>query len=235
MTERKYLILKAIIESFIEGAEPVSSQYLLQSGDFDVSSATIRNDMAILEEMGLIHQPHTSSGRVPTDLGFRMFIDELMDFPDKMLVRKQEMNIRQIIESQREEQMIHNAVSFISKASNNVGFAILPDGQTYYLGLANFLQKPEFRESAQAYTVVKILEDKYAFTNILKSLPLDDKVRVFVGKENIIPEISSCSLIATRYKLGASGSGIIGILGPIRMNYAFNMALVEEIRDELGV
>src|SRR3989338_5258865 len=114
MMERKFLILKAIIESFVVGAEPVSSQFLLERGDFDVSSATIRNDMAILEEMGLIYQPHTSSGRVPTETGFRMFIDELMGFPDKKLVRLQELNIKQILESQRIDQMIHNAVSFIS-------------------------------------------------------------------------------------------------------------------------
>ncbi len=231
--ERKFLILKAIIESFIVGAEPVSSHFLLESGDFDVSSATIRNDMAILESMGLIHQPHTSAGRVPTEHGFRMYIDELMGEPHRSIIRKEEFQIQKLLKEARDEQKIHNAVSFLSKTSQNVSFAILPDGETYYLGLANILQKPEFRESAQAYTVIKILEDKYAFTEILNSLPIDENIRVFLGKQNLIPEISSCSVIATKYSFGKNKSGIIGILGPIRMNYGFNMAILENIKEDL--
>ncbi|MBQ4274881.1 MAG: hypothetical protein IJB94_07965, partial [Clostridia bacterium] len=79
LSERKKQILKAIVDAHIEGGEPVGSKYILQSQHINCSSATIRNEMAELEEMGYLEQPHASAGRVPSELGYRFYVDALIE------------------------------------------------------------------------------------------------------------------------------------------------------------
>ena len=81
MKPRQQDILKAVIESYIENGEPVSSKFILEREGLDVSSATIRNDLAYLEREGYLHQPHTSAGRVPTEAGYRFYVDHLLELP----------------------------------------------------------------------------------------------------------------------------------------------------------
>ncbi|MBR5782639.1 MAG: heat-inducible transcription repressor HrcA [Clostridia bacterium] len=81
MKPRQQAILKTVVESYIENGEPVSSKYILQKEGLDVSSATIRNDLAYLEKKGYLHQPHTSAGRVPTEAGYRFYVDHLLELP----------------------------------------------------------------------------------------------------------------------------------------------------------
>lgn len=232
--DRKFRILKAIIESFIVSAEPVGSKYLLEKIDMEVSPATIRNDMAWLEKHGLLYQPYTSAGRVPTTHGFRMYVDELMGDMHAAAVAQRDHAVdalkRQVVEDR-----VYYAVSLLARTSSNVSFATIPpQGKAYYLGLSNILQTPEFTSSMEASTVIKVLEDQELFLELLSQLPIDDSVKVFIGEENILPEIQSCSLIATTFSLPGLGSGTIGILGPKRMNYAFNMAAVSHVCDELA-
>ena len=78
LSERKRRILGAIIESYIETAEPVGSRTIAKLADMSISSATIRNEMADLEEMGLLASPHASAGRIPTSMGYRVYVDKLM-------------------------------------------------------------------------------------------------------------------------------------------------------------
>ena len=77
LDERKLTVLRAIVEDYVSTTEPVGSKTLVDRHHFDVSSATIRNDMAVLEELGFIAQPHTSAGRIPTEKGYRLFVDRL--------------------------------------------------------------------------------------------------------------------------------------------------------------
>lgn len=233
--DRKFRILKAIIESFISSAEPVGSKYLLDKIDMDVSPATVRNDMAWLEKQGLLYQPYTSAGRVPTTQGFRMYVDELMGEMHAAAVAQRDIAVN-AIQRQVADDRIYYAVSLLARTCANVSFASLPPhGKTYYLGLSNMLQTPEFTSSVEASTVVKVLEDQEQFLELLSQLPLDETIKVFIGEENILPEIQSCSLIATLFEApGGAGTGVIGILGPKRMNYAFNMSALEHVRDELS-
>jgi heat-inducible transcriptional repressor len=229
---RKQEVLKAIIKHFINTAEPVGSQTIIVSYKFDVSPATIRNDMAELEEEGLIYQPHTSAGRVPTDMGYRLFIDEMANYEE---ARKKAVQVlRQVTVEyriQKAKEKVYDAVELIARASENVSFATLPDNpRTFYLGLANVLRQPEFLyDSVRASQVVELLEKHDRFVNLLKSLEIDDNVKIFVGKENIIEQIHSCSLIVTTYDVHGF-KGYIGILGPTRMDYAFNTAITEEVK-----
>ncbi|PIV89979.1 hypothetical protein COW46_05630 [Candidatus Gracilibacteria bacterium CG17_big_fil_post_rev_8_21_14_2_50_48_13] len=232
--ERKFRILKAIIESFIVSAEPVGSKFLLEKMDMDVSPATIRNDMSWLEKHGLLYQPYTSAGRVPTTHGFRMYVDELMGESHVSAMAQGDIAVDSL-KRQVAEDRIYYAVSLLARTCGGVSFATIPPhGKAYYLGLSNILQTPEFTNSMEASTVVKVLEDQELFLDLLHQLPIDDEVRVFIGEENILPEIQSCSLIAVTFSSATLGDGILGILGPKRMNYAFNMAALNHVRSELS-
>lgn len=230
--DRRQEVLKAIVKHFISTAEPVGSETILVSYKFSVSPATIRNDMAQLEKEGLIFQPHTSAGRIPTDLGYRLFIDEMADYD---LARKQAVQVlkqvRQSYTMQKVKEKIYDAVELIARSTENVSFATLPDNQrTFYLGLANVLRQPEFLDDTiRASQVIEVLEKHDRFVNLLIDLEVDETVKTFIGKENILEQIQSCSLMVTKYNIGGL-KGYFGILGPTRMNYPFNRAILEEVK-----
>ncbi len=230
--DRKQEVLKAIIKHFISTAEPVGSQTILISYKFSVSPATIRNDMASLEREGLIFQPHTSAGRIPTDLGYRLFVDEMTDYEEARaqaaaLVHQIQKNY--VLEKAKEK--IYDAVSLLARASENVSFATLPDNhRTFYLGLSNVLRQPEFlSDQIRASQVIEVLERHDRFVNLLRELEINDTVKIFIGKENILEQIQSCGLIVTKYNFEGY-EGFMGILGPTRMNYPLNRAVLEEIK-----
>lgn len=232
MDPRKLQVFKSIIEQFIETAHPVGSHAIIVNYHINVSPATVRNDMAYLEKEGLIFQPYTSAGRIPTTEGYRLYVDEIAD---KDIVREKALqhltNLRKAYEERKAKQKIYDAVSLLAQAVNNISFATLyKNNRTFYLGLSQILKQPEFqKEPMQASQVVEVLEEDNYFIKTLKTLDINDKTSIFIGKENIIEQIQSCSLIATKYHLGGY-EGFIGILGPTRMNYPFNCVVLEEVK-----
>lgn len=230
--DRKQEVLKAIIQHFINTAEPVGSQTVLVSYKFAVSPATIRNDMASLEKEGLIYQPHTSAGRVPTDEGYRMFIDEMTDYESE---RDHALEVLKKVQKQytaeKARNKMYDAVELIARSTENVSFATLPDNKrTFYLGLANVLRQPEFlNDSVRASQVIEVLEKHDRFVTILNELDINETVKAFIGKENILEQIQSCSLMVTKYDVDGY-QGYFGVLGPTRMKYPFNKVIIEEIK-----
>ena len=205
------------------------------SYNFDISSATIRHDMATLEEEGMLVQPHTSAGRIPTDMGYRFYVDDLVDYKKTRKLAKDSIGeIRKQFAQGQIKRKVQQAVHIISHAIPNVGFATLPESRTFYLGLSNVLKKPEFlSDPMQASQVVEVLENNDNFINLLNSVDLEEKVNIFIGKENIIEQIQSCSMIIGKYNID-DYEGFIGILGPTRMNYAYNSVVIEEVIDLLN-
>ena len=230
---RRHAILSAIVKEFIETAEPVGSHTIVVSYNFSVSPATIRNEMAGLEDEGYIFQPHTSAGRIPTDTGYRVYVDELADYE---LAEKQAIKTLQKVlvnyELQKAREKIYDGVRILAEATGDASFATLPDNRrTFYLGLSNVLRQPEFsRDPLRASQVVEVLEDTDNFVSTLRQLDVGDETRIFIGKENILPQIQSCAVIVAKYSIG-DFEGFIGILGPTRMKYPFNHAIVSKVRD----
>ncbi len=230
--ERRKKVLQEIINRFIQTGEPVGSKTLIVSYKFSVSPATIRNDMMELEKQGLIFQPHISAGRVPTDKGYRLFVDEMADFE---LARKEAIKALQSItreyKVEKLRQHLFDAVQILARATNQASFATTPDNpHTFFLGMSNMLRQPEFSQDAiHASEVFEVLEKGNNFVNTLNSLDVDENIKTFIGEENIIKEIQSCSIIVTKYQKDGL-SGFLGILGPKRMNYPFNIVLLEEIK-----
>jgi len=235
MKDRQQEILHAIVKHFTETAQPVGSQTILVSYKFDVSPATIRNDMAELEKQGLLFQPHTSAGRIPTDRGYRLYVDTMTDFNNATKIAKQRIaEVSKLIKLKKVRQRVYDAVNLLSHCTNNVSFATLGNQRTFFLGIANVLKQPEFSQNPyQASQVFEVLEDTDNFLNLLNQLDIEeDKPSIYIGEENILEKIKSCSIIIARYELEGH-HGYIGILGPTRMNYPVNSIILAEVRNNI--
>ena len=233
--DRKNQILSAIIEHFVQTAEPVGSKTIILTYNFKVSPATVRNDMAELEEQGLITQPHTSAGRIPTDKGYRLYVDELADYQKAQTLAKK--TLEQLLHQHRTEnakQRVHEAVALLSQASPNMAFASIPENNhTFFMGFSKMLRQPEFMEAPlKASQVMEVIEDQNHFLSSLKKIDLDEEPRILIGEENVLQGIESCSLIVTRYNYDGY-TGVMGLLGPKRMPYAYNASILTQVRQLL--
>lgn len=233
MNTRQARLLAAIIDQFIETALPVGSKRLLEMGEFSVSSATIRNEMCHLEDEGYLEQPHISAGRVPTAKGYRVYVKEFMEpSAQEMQVRKRFDSLKDGYFKRKDQERVYEAVALLSQMIPNVAFAAVPHKERfYYMGLANTLRQPEFQLNPMLATgVVEVLESR--LTNLIDRIPVDEKVRYFIGDEHLLPQIQSCSMLITRYSIRGE-DGVIGILGPMRMDYAYNTVSLELVAELL--
>lgn len=233
MNERQLKILQALIDEFVESASPVGSARLLETQKFHFSGATLRNEMAALEKMGLLTHPHTSAGRTPTTQGYRLYVNKLIDH------ERAKKRLKKVLADQIEGRNLREArnklwyaVNFIAETTKNLAFASIPENnQTIFLGIANVLRQPEFQMYPNAASeVLEIVE--HDFHKVLENLPVEENLRIFIGEENLIPNFASCSMLAIKYSLPA-GDGVLGILGPTRMDYAFNGVVLEHICSNL--
>ena len=233
MNERQSKLLVAIIDQFIETALPVGSRRLLESGDFFCSSATIRNEMGLLEDEGFLEQPHISSGRIPTARGYRMYVQDFMKptVREKAVRRKFE-TLREQYFQRKDQERVYEAVALLSHMIPNVAFASVPHkDRVYYLGLSNVLKQPEFQSNPLlASGVAELLEDK--LNALLDKVEVDEKVRYYIGDEHILSSIQSCSMMVTAYAV-RDFRGVLGILGPMRMDYAYNTVAIDLVADLL--
>jgi heat-inducible transcriptional repressor len=225
---RKIQILKIIVEEYIKTGDIVGSKSLLKKHEMGVSSATIRNDMASLEKMGLIFQPYNSAGRLPTPRGIRVFVDYLIEFMlPQFIEAENELVERQ--ERERVDDRLYSLVASLTKTTKEITFWSIPGlGANYYLGLTNYLEKNTPLLGNEVYNVIKVLENKYHFIDLLRDLDVWRKVSVFIGEENIIPELESSAMIVKKVSIEGEDA-YIWMLGSLKMDYAFNIAALRNI------
>lgn len=234
MNTRQAKLLSAIIDQFIQTAEPVGSLNLVAGREFRVSGATLRNEMRLLCQEGFLEQPHVSAGRIPTAKGYQVYVREFIEPTKEMQkVRKNFDRLKQAYVRRKDQEKVYEAVTLLSHMIPNVAFATVPHkDMVYYMGLANTLRQPEFLQSPTLATgVVEALESAN-LTALLEEAELDDTVQTYIGDAHILPQIQSCGMLVTRYDLRGM-HGAIGILGPMRMDYAYNTAALDLIRDFL--
>lgn len=322
LDDRKKLILRAIVENYIKNAEPVGSRSIAKSTGLNLSAATIRNEMGDLEELGYLTQPHTSAGRVPSSLGFRFYVDSLMDkylmtaaeiqqlkkamlnkvheldqivkdvsvafsnltllptfgmlptietgivksiklvgidertvmiivadssgvIKNKLLrlhenispeiliklndvlnanltcLTASEINLSHIIEIQNAVgvnteiltsvlELVHEAISEIDKH------------EVYMEGSTNILRFPEYNNIEKIKEILGFFDNKKSIDEMITKLPdvKSDKVSVFIGDENPVAELKNNSVVISSYKIGDNMTGIVGVVGPMRMDYS---------------
>lgn len=148
LDERKVKILRAIIQNYQETGEPVGSRTISKFTDLNLSSATIRNEMADLEEMGLIVQPHTSAGRIPTDQGYRLYVDQLMADKDREVAETKEFMVQKV---DRLEQLLRQIVRFLAA---NTNYATMISAPSVSNSKVKFLQLSRMAGDKLLVTVV---------------------------------------------------------------------------------
>lgn len=134
LDDRKWTILKAIIKTYLETGEPVGSRTISKYADLNLSSATIRNEMSDLEEMGYILQPHTSAGRIPSDAGYRLYVDRMMDEKDREVTEMKELVL------QRQDKMELLLKQMAKILATNTNYAAMISGPQYHRTKLKFIQ-----------------------------------------------------------------------------------------------
>ncbi|HIA92106.1 TPA: DeoR family transcriptional regulator [Candidatus Saccharibacteria bacterium] len=225
MTPRQKKILEAIVEQYAEVASPVGSVTLAKV--FGVSSATIRADMAVLEKLGFITHPHTSAGRIPTDKGYRLYVNELQDLrshgklEQAASTRSTQVLDRRVEHAGEPKQAIKSAVDSLVEMTDNLGLATI-GGTLYMSGLSQLFGQPEFAHGG-VRQVAQLLDNLEPW---LREAAPNKPLSVFIGQENPIGKNSECTLVISRFRSPYSDNSYIGVLGPTRQSYKETMALV---------
>ena len=218
ISERQRQILNSIVEEYAETASPVGS--VMMAKLFGVSPATIRAEMARLEALGLIAQPHTSAGRVPTDAGYRLYVNGLEGKEYEHAERAIE---RRVTAQTQTDAAIRRAVDSLVELTGNLGLATI-DGQLYLAGISRLFTQPEFVDTRRVQAVAKLLDNLEPW---LREAAPGQALNIFIGQENPIGRNSEVSLIISKFRSPFSDRSYIGVLGPTRQNYAKVMSLVK--------
>ena len=331
LTERKKQILRAIVDSYIRTAEPVGSKTISQLPGMDFSPATIRNEMADLTSMGLLEQPHTSAGRVPSAAGYRLYVDELMQNYRLSMDETKTINQAMEVKMQEVDKMISQVGKLVSKMTDLPAYAVaarssqrtvkrfdlilaetgsfilvvmLSDNQVqnklirlpldvsqedlrllsavlnaslteltadeitpellakvtrsaagaaslvpvivdytvellkkthsevYMTGQAKLLGQPEYHDVEKAQEVLTSLDE-----DVISNLPAtlsSGTTRILVGPENVAKELKDSSVVITKFDIGDGMQGMIGVVGPTRMDYAKITARLSYFAENLG-
>ena len=236
ITPRQTQILVAIIEQYAEVASPVGSVTLAKL--FNVSSATIRSEMAKLEDLGLITQPHTSAGRIPTDKGYRFYVNRLTaqsEGEDEQILLNannskdslrgfRAISSRVSAQNDRADHAIRSAVDSLVELTGNLGLATIGD-QLYINGIYNLFSQPEFESGEAVQSVAQLLDNLEPW---LREATPNEPLTVYIGSENPIGKSSGASLIISKFESPFSENSYIGVLGPTRQNYGKVVRLVQK-------
>ncbi len=229
LTSRQKEILCQIVEEYAETASPVGSVTMAKL--FGVSPATVRAEMARLESLGLIAQPHTSAGRVPTDAGYRFYVNCLENekrYPETDEQKKSSyergthaIDVRVSSQSQADV-AIRRAVDSLVELTGNLGLATIGE-QLYLSGISQLFTQPEFLDAKRVQAVAKLLDNLEPW---LRETSPGEPLNIFIGRENPIGKNSEVSLIISKFRSPFSDKSYIGVLGPTRQNYSKVMSLV---------
>lgn len=225
LTKREGQILNRIVEEYIRSAQPVSSQLLERKCDFGVCPATIRNEMQRLTDGGFLSQPHTSAGRIPTDKGYRLFVDNLDLDKDVFYSLFDEIE-KEIENSFRFAQMVTKRLSNLSSA---LVFGYLSEEDILLKeGYKKTLKEPEFEERDYISDFLETVDNFEK--NINKFFEeFSENFQVFIGRENPIPKGKNFSLIVAKVRFPGEEKGMVAVLGPKRMPYRKNIGLVNSL------
>jgi len=225
MEDRSKLILKTIISEHIKTGAPVGSEILVEKYKLNISPATVRNEMSELEDNGYIRQPHTSAGRVPTPKAYHYFVENLKV---KKLSAKEELFILEAM-GEKKEIDLKKTAKLLAHLSNSAVFWAFYKNNLFYTGISNLLQQPEFTQNNLIFQTGAIIDRlDEIMDEIFDSVKFTPDI--VIGEEN--PFGNFFSTIICKYRL-ESNVGVFGLLGPMRMDYEKNSALVNFINTKL--
>ena len=236
LSDRQIKLLGAIINEYLFSQEPVGSTTIVKKYPLDCSAATVRNEMSDLLKMGFLEMPHTSSGRVPTSVAYRLFITELIHEEDLPVL--QEVAIKQRLWSSRFqlEKLLKQAVSALSEITKEMAVAIDDEGFVISAGVVNVLDAPEFWDISAAKSILYLLDRHELLQEIFDKAQDNRDVNVIIGDESGQDSLSSCAIVFSGFEIRGR-TGEVAVIGPSRMNYASVIPAVRYTRNlvqELG-
>jgi len=222
ITDRQKEILNSIVAEYIQSAQPVSSKLLEKKHKkFQVCPATIRNEMQKLTEAGFIFQPHTSAGRVPTDKGYRFFVDDLLE--EETLDDRFDSKTEEWMDDDFKDalKLIQSLTRNLALSSSSLALGYLADEKILWKeGWDRVLREPEFQEKKTITDFFGLLSN---FEKEMDSLEMKSGLRIFIGKENPFPKAREFSTIIARCRFPEKEQGFLAIMGPKRMAYDRNI------------
>jgi len=246
LTFRQSFILNRVVDVFIETGHPVSSQAVSDASPRPVSPATVRNEMGALEDFGYLAQSHQSSGRIPTDRGYRHYLDcgiepcaqdhgyflELSDSFSQRFKFVEDM-----------PRLVEESAVVLSELSRQLGLLVVPDtgnaeparsGMTAQ-GLRYLLDQPECRDSSKIRPLVRAIEEKEKLKLWIDRHAEVHCAKVFVGAEHQVEDLEDYAIVTARYETGHDGvSGAIAVIGLKRMAYARVLPIISEMAGVVG-
>ena len=222
LKDRQKIILEATIREHIRTARPIASRELLEELGFSVSPATVRNEMLQLDEMGYLEQPYTSAGRIPTDRGYRFFVDNALD--EKILDRRERHRIEELFETESIEAFARECGKTIARMTHCFTAVGVEDDLLADSGFSELFDEPEFQDIARIKAfgqLVDVLED--GLSSLMKK---SDDEKIFIGKENSLKEAEPYTIMITHWSHPKGFNGFLALVGPTRMDYQKNISLI---------
>lgn len=237
MSSRRLEILRAIVDEYVATQEPVGSKAIAERHGLGISPATIRNEMAVLEDEGLITQPHTSAGRIPTDLGYRVFVDKLATV--KPLSPAERRAIETFLdEANNLEQLMRRSAKLLADITKQVAVITYPiigentgSEKMAISGTANLARSGEDLGLTLS-PILEALEEQVVLMRLLDEA--NSTVHVRIGREQIETNLQTTSLVSVGYGANSAQLGAVAVLGPTRMDYAGSIAAVDAVARYVG-
>jgi heat-inducible transcriptional repressor len=232
---RKQKILGAVVNDYLQSAEPVSSDRIYRKYMRDISPATIRNEMAELEEDGFLKHPHTSSGRVPSDLGYRYFVNQLMKLRGLTHKEIQFIEMEYKKAGKNVEELLHTTLKIASTLSHLLAVITAPKMPFKVIssGMTNMIKQPEFNDTEHIKNILSVIEREDLIEHIMDDSAKDDDITIRIGSEIKHKKIRDCSIVVSKYDLFGESVGTISIIGPTRMTYSKITSVVDTISKTL--
>ncbi len=236
MEERQEIILGSIVREYVDSAIPVSSSLLVGKYNFDLSPATIRAEMMVLENEEYLYQPHTSAGRVPTDKGFRYFVDVLMQ--EKELTKREQNSLQvELLKLKAQNKLLaRTTAKLLSAMSGNLAVSGVIDSDDFYKsGIQKLLSQPEFGDLDSVSKMAEVIDylDE-SMEELSQELKNKSEVEIYIGEENPICNTDNCSMVVSKYNMKNGEEGLLAIIGPKRMKYSRNVSLIDYLKKLLG-
>ncbi|MEA3450187.1 MAG: HTH domain-containing protein [Patescibacteria group bacterium] len=226
MDSRKEQILNIIVKEYIKTGVPIGSEVIAGKHKLDVSPATVRNDMAILEDEGYIIQPHISAGRVPSEKAYNYYLRQIKKKKKEKIFKDKEFDR---LLNDKSEIGLKKIAKYLANKSNLAVFWAFHRHNVYYTGLSNLFSQPEFAQVNVLYDISAVIDrideivnqifDEYGF-----------ETEVALGEKN--PFGNLFGTVLAKYKL-EENIGLFGVVGPMRMDYEENLNLIKLINNQI--
>ena len=244
ISKRQSTLLDFIVREYVQTAKPIPSAVVNKKAKLKVSPATIRNEMNTLEEQGFLEQRHTSGGRVPTDKAYRFYVNQLLSNPGKLTLNANDKKIisAALDRAGTDSRAINKAIARVlsDQSGSLVITGIAKEAEFFKQGLVSLFRHPEFQELDNMFQLTSFFEGfdlmfqliEREFLRILGA-PSGLPIQILIGKENPFKQIKGETIMCTKYLLPGDVIGSLTLIGPKRMDYEKNLALIKFTIDQL--